>query len=172
MSLLQALKLPTPPAPGAKPSTAHGSAADKDAATGKGAEKATEKLLHASEAWRQTHGEVNGRIAALKTAVKDHCADAHPALVQEIEKGLVKLDQVLDNIDHRLADVLASAASEKDEAARKGELKSAKALLAEYIAYVKGETLIAHMDSNPFAVKTDLKALIVSGLNTAAKAIG
>lgn len=156
MGLLQALKLSPPPGlGGATPAPAK-----------------HEKLFQASETWRRTHGQANERIAALKAAVKSHCADAHPELRQEIEKGLVKLDEVLDTVDHRLADSLASAAHAADENARKAELKSAKAILTEYIAYVKSGQLVAHVDQNPFNVKTDLKGLLVAGLTTAAKAIG
>jgi NurA-like 5'-3' nuclease len=155
MSLLQALKLSPPASLGSPPAPAK-----------------NEKLAQASEAWRRTHGQANERIAALKAAVKSHCADAHPELRQEIEKGLVKLDEVLDTVDHRLADSLATAAHAADETARKAELKSAKAILTEYINYVKSEQLVAHVDQNPFNVKTDLKGLLVAGLTSAAKAIG
>ena len=155
MSLLQALQLSLPSTEGLQAATAR-----------------NEKLFQAAEAWRRTHGQANERIAALKAAVQSHCADAHPELRQEIEKGLGKLDEVLDTVDHRLADSLANAGMAGDDSARKAELKSAKAILAEYIAYVKGEPLVAHVDQNPFDVKTDLKALLVAGLTNAAKAIG
>jgi hypothetical protein len=155
MGLLQALKLTPPPGLGKAPAPAK-----------------HEKLFEASESWRRTHGQANERIAALKAAVKSHCADAHPELRQEIEKGLVKLDQVLDTVDHRLADSLATAAHAADEDTRKAELKAAKAILTEYINYVKSEQLVAHVDQNPFDVKTDLKGLLVAGLTNAAKAIG
>ena len=155
MSLLQALQL-SPPASLATPP----------------APAKNEKLVQASEAWRRTHGQANERIAALKAAVKSHCADAHPALLQEIEKGLVKLDEVLNTVDHRLADSMANAGKAVDDIAQKAELKSAKAILTEYISYVKSEPLVAHMDQNPFGVKTDLKTLLVAGLTNAAKAIG
>ncbi|MGZ5205490.1 MAG: hypothetical protein ACXWCU_11390 [Caldimonas sp.] len=154
MSLLQVLELSPPSSLGAP----------------QGAKNV--KLVQASEAWRRTHGQANERIAALKAAVTSHCADAHPELRQEIEKGLVKLDEVLDTVDHRLADSLASAAHAADDQARMAELKGAKAILTEYINYVKTEQLVAHVDENPFNVKTDLKALLVAGLTTAAKAIG
>ena len=155
MSLLQALQLSLPSTQGSPRAAAR-----------------NEKLLQASEAWRRTHGQANERIAALKEAVKSHCANAHPELRQEIEKGLVKLDEVLNTVDHRLADSLANAGKAVDDSAQKAELKSAKSILTEYINYVKGGPLVAHMDHNPFGVKTDLKALLVAGLTTAAKAIG
>lgn len=154
MSLLQALKLKAP-----------SNLATPPAAAG------NQKLFQAAEAWRKTHGQANERIGALKAAVTAHCADAHPELRQEVEKGLVKLDEVLDTVDHRLADSLAEAGKAADDKARKAELANAKAIFTEYIGYVKGE-LVTHIDQNPFGVKTDLKGLLVAGLTNAAKAIG
>jgi len=167
MSLLQVLKLPLPPTPGTQPATAKAAASGKTA----GAAPKNEKLLQAAEAWRQTHGQANERIGALKAAVKAHCADAPPALLQEIEKGLVRLDEVLDAVDHRLADSLATAGKAADDSARQAELRNAKAILTEYISYVTGGSLVAHIDQNPFGVKTGLQALLAAGLTKAAKVV-
>jgi len=163
MSLLRALGLPPLPQRGPGKSVA-------DAKTAAPAIK-TEKLTQAAEAWRQTHRQANERIMALKKSIQTHYADGHPELLQEIDKGLVKLDEVLNNVDHRLADSLANASKAADDGARKTELKNAKSLLTEYINYVKSEPLIAHMDENPFGVETNLKALLAGGLTDAAKAI-
>jgi hypothetical protein len=162
MSLLQILNL--------QPLPARGAAAPAPKAPGAAAK--IERLALAAASWRQTHRTADDRIEALKSAIKAHYAGAHPELLQEIETGVAKLDGVLDNVDHRLADVMASAGQAGDDAARKAELTSAKALLSEYIVYVKSEPLIAHMDSNPFGVKTSLRALLATGLTDAAKAIG
>ena len=167
--LLQKLNLPPLPAKGAAPAAAAGSAAANPAAA---AAPKNEKLSEASNDWRQTHQQANERIAALKVAVKAHYAKEHPEIVREVEKGLAKLDAVLNNIDHRLADSLAKAGKAKDDSARNAELKNAKAILTQYIGYVKGEPLVAHMDQNPFGVKTDLRALLAGGLTDAARAIG
>lgn len=167
MSLLRVLGLPPSPVPGAKPSPR------KNVAGGAAGPSAkTEKLSQAAEAWRQTHRQADERIVALKASIKSHYADGHPELLQGIERGLDKLDEVLDNVDHRLADSLANASNAKDDRAREAELKTAKSILTEYIGYMKSEPLVAHMDQNPFKVKTDLKALLIGGLTTAAKAIG
>jgi hypothetical protein len=168
MSLLRALGLPPPPAKGASASPP-GSAAQ---GTPAGAPQKSQRLAQAAETWRKTHALANERIAALKAAVTAHHADGHPALLAEIEKGLAQLDDVLDNVDHRLADSLAHASSTADDGAQAAELKNAKAILTEYLTYVQGERLIAHMDENPFGVKTGLKALLATGLTDAAKAIG
>src|SRR3954469_11852647 len=151
MSLLQALNLPAPPSLASKGAAiakgaAAGNAAAKIAAAGQPASTAKEgKLNEAAEAWRQTHGQADQRIAALKSAVKSHCADAPPPLLQEIEKGLAKLDAVLGTVDHRLADALASAAKAGDDAARDAELAKARAIVTEYANYVKGDSLVAHI---------------------------
>jgi hypothetical protein len=164
MSLLQALDLPPRPPPGA-------GKAGADAKTGAAAGK-PEKLSQAGEMWRGTHRQASERIAALKASIKSHYAGGHPELHKEIDKGLVKLDAILNNVDHRLADTLAKAGKATDEGARQAELKTAKALLMQYAGYVKAEPLIAHIDANPFGVKTDLKPLLAGGLTDAAKAVG
>jgi hypothetical protein len=178
MSLLQALKLPTPAslggstAPAASPATA---ATKPTTATMKPASPASPakagKLGDAAAAWRDTHRQADERIKALQAAVKAHCADSPAALRAEIEKGLARLDAVLDAVDHRLADALDKAGGAKDEAARQAELAMAKALCAEYIGFVRGDPLVAHIDQNPFGVKTGLAALLGAGLGAAAKAI-
>jgi hypothetical protein len=167
VSLLQTLKLPPVPTPGSSPATAKTAVAAQTAGTA----PKSDKLLQAAEAWRQTRGQANERITALKAAVKGHCADAPSPLLQEIEKGLAKLDEVLDTVDDRLADSLATAGKATDESILNAELRNAKALLAEYIKYVTGVPLVAHIDQNPFGVKTGLQALLSAGLSKAAKVV-
>ena len=167
MNLRQILKLPLLTANSAgqsQPGVALAGAARSDARQA--------KLSKAAEAWREVHRLADQRIAELKAAIVAHYASDQPGLVAEVEKGASKLDAILDNVDHSLADILADAAAAVGEAAMKVELQNAKARLAQYIGYVKGEPLVAHMDRNPFGVKTELKALLAAGLADAAKAIG
>jgi hypothetical protein len=159
MSLLKALHLPVPASLGGTPAAAVSAQKQKQLAAG-------------AESWRRTHARASEQIAALKAAVKSHCADGHPALLAQIDKGLAKLDGVMENVDHRLAESMASAGAADDHGTHQAELKGARALLTEYINYVKSEPLVAHIDDNPFGVKTGLKALLVTGLSDAAKAIG
>jgi hypothetical protein len=161
MSLLQALNLPKPAGVGSK-----GAPAAKPGAAANGSMHAD-----AAAAWREAHRQADERIKALQAAVKAHCADAPAALLQEIEKGLAKLDTVLETLDHRLAASLSKAGEAKDEAARKAELANAKTIWTEYLNYVKGDPLVAHIDQNPFGVKTGLVQLLGSGLDAAAKVI-
>jgi hypothetical protein len=138
-----------------------------------GASKAkAQKLSNAAETWRQTHQLADQRIALLKAAIKAHYADEHPELGVAVEQGLVKLDEVLDNVDHRLADSLTHASNASDDRVRDAELKNAKTILTEYIGYMKSDPLVAHLDENPWKVKTGLKAMLLDGLTAAARAIG
>jgi hypothetical protein len=169
MSLLQALNLPESPARTGRASAtgARGRPSPAPAAAAKQA-----RLSQAAAGWHAIHLQADERIEALKAAIKAHYAEAHPALLKEIERGVGKLDNVLDNVDQRLADLLLNASKAGSDAARAAELKDAKALLAQYIGYVKSEPLVAHIDRNPFGVKTDLRVLLVTALTDAAKAIG
>ena len=162
MSLLKALNLPPLPA----------LAASGRSAASKSALPKNDKLALAAADWRQTHQQASERIAALKAAARAHYGKEHPAVVQEIDKGLAKLDDVMNSVDRRLADSLASAGDAKDDRARQAELKNAKAILTQYIGYVKSEPLVAHIDNNPFGVKADLRTLLAAGLTEAARAIG
>jgi hypothetical protein len=85
---------------------------------------------------------------------------------------LQKLDRILGKLDRRLADSLANAAATREPAGRREALQESKAILAEYIRYVSSEPLIDHLDSNPFGVKTELKATLSSSLTKLARAIG
>jgi hypothetical protein len=153
LSLLKALKLPTPP----------GIAAAPDA---KASQKST-RLTQAAEGWRAVHREADKRIDALKAAIKAHYADAHPEVLKEVEMGAAKLDAVLDTVDHELADLMVSAAGSLAQT----ELQAVRALLTRHISYVASERLIAHMDDNPFGVSVGLKALLRNGLTEVARAI-
>jgi len=183
MGLLSALKLPTPPARAAaapaKPDTA--AAPSKAAASAKrsdsaaGAAAVFERQSHLNEAatdWRDTHAEASARIVQLHDAIKDHYADGHPGLLAEIDSMGAKLNAILDNVDHRLAEALDRAGKAEDKKDYEREAKAARKLVADYIASIKSEPLVAHMDQNPFGVKVGLKALLAGGLGKAAKAIG
>jgi hypothetical protein len=46
-----------------------------------------------------------------------------------------------------------------------------KAILFDYINYVKSEPLIAHIDSNPLGIQTNLKQVLADSLKHMAQAI-
>jgi len=129
-------------------------------------------LAKAPEVWSGTRDIVDTNIEALKKAVQAHYADEHPDLVKEIDTNMAKLDAIVDRLDTRLSDSLAKAAGARDEVARKAELKNAKTILADYIKYVKSEPMIAHIDANPFGVKTNLKKVLTDSLTHMAQSIG
>ena len=160
MGILQLLGLPTLPTHGAQ--SDRGKSIGNDGRTG--------RLARAAEDWRQTHVQADERIATLKESVKSHYASSHPKLCLAIEKSMVKLDDILNKVDQRLADSLSAASNATNEAARNAELKNAKTVLAGYIAYVKSQPLIDHLDRNPL-VKIELKRLLIGGLSNAAKDI-
>jgi len=168
MGLLQVLKLSESPGPGVQAAPAKDGAEGKTAVPGPKADK----LSQAAASWRRTHGQASERISALKASVKTHYGNEHPALLRQIEIGLAKLDGVLDKVGHHLADSLAHAGEADGDGARKAELDNARSILTEYIKCVKSEPLVAHIDQNPFGVKTDLRVLLAAGLTDAAKAIG
>ena len=78
----------------------------------------------------------------------------------------------MEKLDDKLAHSLAKAHAAKDPAARAAELKTSKVILADYIKYVKSETMIAHIDSNPFGVQTNLKKVLTDSLMHMAQSIG
>jgi hypothetical protein len=171
MGLLQVLNLPMPRALQA---AGRATVGPKSGADGRpvGGRSKSDRLAQAAENWRQAHQSADERIGALKSAIAAHYAGRHPALLEEIDRGVGRLDGVLANVDRRLADLLANASKAGSDAAREPALKSARMLLAQYIGYVKSEPLVAHMDQNPFGVKTDLRLLLAAALTDAAKAIG
>jgi hypothetical protein len=123
------------------------------------------ELVKAPSLWHSTRDTIDKTIDALKKAVKAHYATSHPDLIKEIDQGLDKLDVILDKLDSKLEDSLKKAATDK------AELKNSKAILVQYITYVKSEPLIAHIDSNPFGVQTNLKQTLTDSLTHMAQAI-
>jgi hypothetical protein len=129
-------------------------------------------LASAPQEWDGTREMLQRNINALKRAIQAQTADQGDKLVDEINGHLQKLDRILGKLDRRLADSLANAAATRDPAGRREALQESKAILAEYIRYVGSEPLIDHLDSNPFGVKTELKATLSSSLTKLARAIG
>ena len=129
-------------------------------------------LAKAPEAWHDARTGIETSINQLKAAIRNEFAKEAPALIADIEKNMSKLDAILDKLDRRLADSLDKARSAKDAAGRAAELRNSKNLLSDYIKYVKAEPMIAHIDSNPFGVKTNLKQTLTTSLTQMAQAIG
>lgn len=125
----------------------------------------------APQVWHQTRTVMSKQIDKLRSAIKTEYASEAPELNAEIEKGVAQMNRIMERLDHRLAEQIDKAHKAKDEAARKAELAKAKALLTEHIKYVQSEPLIAHIDSNPFGVETNLKKTLMASFTHMAKVI-
>ena len=128
-------------------------------------------IQQAPQVWKSTRALMTSSLEKLKGAIKAEYGNEAPALLAEVEKSMSKIDDVLAKLDHRLSDTLESAHKASDVAARNAEIKKAKELLKEHIAYIQTEPLIAHIDSNPFGVQTNLKALLTKSLTHVAKVV-
>jgi len=145
------------------------SAEDEESAAnepaGAAAKPPSPALAKAPELWQGTRKILDANINKLKEAIRNEFANASPAMIAGIEKTVSKLDVVLEKLDHRLADSLEKAHSTTDGAARQAALKNSQAILHEYLEYVNTEPLIAHIDTNPFGVQTNLKRVLADSLN-------
>ena len=128
-------------------------------------------LSEAPQVWQVTRSVMSKNIDQLRAAIKAEYANEAPELNSEIDKGVAQMNRIMEHLDHRLAEQLEKAHQAKDEAARRAELAKAKALLTEHIKYVQSEPLIAHIDSNPFGVQTNLKKTLLASFTHVAKVI-
>jgi hypothetical protein len=134
------------------------------------AKPASPALVKAPEVWQQTRRDIASNLGQLKAAVRKEFAEEGADLVAEIDGNMQKLDRILDTLDDKLEDALAKA--------RRGQSGGPQHRVATCQA-PRGEshqirevgTLIAHIDSNPFGVKTNLKQLLTERLTRVAQAI-
>lgn len=129
-------------------------------------------LAKAPQVWKGTRALLQTNIDALKKAIQAQIADEAGDLIDETNDQLQKLDRILVRLDKRLTNSLTNAMETQDPTYRNAALKESRTILAEYIRYVSSEPLIDHLDSNPFGVKTELKATLAKSLTQLAKAIG
>lgn len=130
------------------------------------------QLEKAPQVWKGTRQLLQDNIDTLKVAIQTQLADEGGDLVDEVNDQLQKLNRIMDKLDKRLTNSLTNALETNDAALRNEALQKSKAILAEYIQYVKSEPLIEHLDSNPFGVKMELKATLAKSLTALARAIG
>ena len=135
-------------------------------------EPAGSELSKAPAMWDDTREGLQASIDELRRAVTAQVAGESPDLVDEVTGNLAQLDRVLGKLDRRLSDALSAAGSARDPGQREASIRKSKAILAEYIRYVGSEPLIAHMDRNPFGVKTDMKVTLARSLRDLARALG
>ncbi len=128
-------------------------------------------LTKAPTVWKGTRHILDTNIKELKRAIRQEYSNEIPELLVEIDRNVAKVDVILQKLDDRLGHSLDRANAARDGTARAAELKNAKAILADYIRYVKEETLIGHIDKNPFGVDTKLRKVITDSLTNMAKSI-
>jgi peptidoglycan hydrolase-like protein with peptidoglycan-binding domain len=114
--------------------------------------------------WHSTREILKTNIEELKKGVLAVYGTEHDDLLKAIDASMAHLNKVVDKLDTRLADSLDAAYKAKDDQSRVAELKKAQGIMNEYLAYVKEEPLIDHMDDNPFGVKTSLKKVITDAI--------
>jgi len=128
-------------------------------------------LERAPQVWHGTRDILDHNINELKRAIRQEYANEHPTVLAEIDRGVQRVDVILEKLDVRLAQTLERAGATKDAAKRKAELANAKTILADYIAFVKNEPLIEHIDKNPFGVNAQVRKVITDSLKHMIKSI-
>jgi hypothetical protein len=128
-------------------------------------------LERAPLVWHGTRSILDHNIGQLKRAIRQEYANEHPELLAEIDRNVQRVDVILEKLDGRLAQSLERAGATTDPGKRKAELTSAKTILAEYIAFMKSEPLIEHIDNNPFGVDVQVKKIITDSLRHVIKSL-
>jgi peptidoglycan hydrolase-like protein with peptidoglycan-binding domain len=128
-------------------------------------------LARAPEVWHGTRDILDHNIKELKRAIRQEYANEHPSLLAEIDQNVQRVDVILAKLDTRLAQTLERAGATQDATKRKAEIANAKTILADYVAFVKSEPLIDHIDKNPFGVNAQVKKTITSSLTHMIKSI-
>ena len=123
------------------------------------------------ELWTSTRRAVKAKVDQLKASIRSTYAAEGEDLIAALEQTMKTLDRVFERLDTRLAAALERAASATG-ADRETAIKSAKALLAEQVQYVKTEPMIAHIDANPFGIVTNLQATLTKSLRHVVQALG
>jgi len=128
-------------------------------------------LERAPQVWQGTRDILDHNINELKRAIRQEYANEHPTILAEIDQNVQRVDVILEKLDVRLSQTLERAGATTDAAKRKAELASAKTILADYIAFVKSEPLIEHVDKNPFGVNAQVRKTITDSLTHMIKSI-
>ena len=128
-------------------------------------------LGRAPQIWHGTRNILDHNINELKRAIRQEYASEHPTLLAEIDQNVQRVDVILEKLDTRLAHTLERAGATKKADERKTEIQNAKAILADYVAFVKSEPLIEHIDKNPFGVNAQVRKTITDSLTHMIKSI-
>jgi len=128
-------------------------------------------LGRAPQVWHGTRNILDHNINELKRAIRQEYSSEHPALLAEIDQNVQRVDVILEKLDTRLSQTLERAGTAQSPAQRKAEIDAAKKILADYVAFVKNETLIDHIDKNPFGVNAQVRKTITDSLTHMVKSI-
>ncbi|MEO8310265.1 MAG: peptidoglycan-binding protein [Caldimonas sp.] len=128
-------------------------------------------LGRAPQIWKGTRDILDHNIEELKRAIRQEYSSEHPALLAEIDQNVQRVDVILQKLDTRLSQTLERAGAAKSPAQRQAEIAAAKTILADYVAFVKTEPLIDHIDKNPFGVNAQVRKTINSSLTHMIKSI-
>src|SRR5437588_1439880 len=90
-------------------------------------------LAKAPEVWHGTRKILDTNIRQLQKAILQEYGSEHPKLLSRIEKGMSKLDSILDKLDTKLADSLAKANAARDDGERKAELQKSTGIHVDYL---------------------------------------
>src|SRR6185369_17427870 len=85
-------------------------------------------LQRAPQVWHGTRDIVDRRIQTLKQAIRAEYVQGEPDLVTEIDQKLSRLDEVLERLDHRLADALAGAHAATNPNSQAAQLRNARTI--------------------------------------------
>lgn len=124
----------------------------------------------APRVWRGTHALLAQRIELLKSSVRRHYGANGAGMLQAIDQQLAQLDAVTDTLDRSLADALDAVAAAPADRRREATAKAARQA-ADYIAWVKKDPLVRHIDGNPFGVPTQIEQLVSKSLGEIAQSL-
>ena len=124
--------------------------------------------------WDATRKKMQADLKALEQSIRETCRrwnddpDGDDEIdLGELEGGLKKLPALLEALDTRLIDKLDEALNAADADARQARHQEAKAIVAEYLAFVNGDRLLARIDDNGF-LPSKVRANVQTALTTLA----
>jgi len=129
-------------------------------------------LQSAPKLWLDTIATMETDCGKLKDAIRKDFADQPPQVVAEIEKNLSRIDQVCGRFDKSLADLLQTAASAPDQAARNAAMTKVRTAVAAQVKWAATDPVVALLDDNPWEIPTGIKqkfAAVLGQVNEASR---
>jgi hypothetical protein len=111
----------------------------------------TQTRLVWDAARKRIQAELNALVKSIHDTVKklNENADAEEEVdPAELQKGIGKLQMILEKLDERLIDRLDEALNAADPKIRQAKHQEAKGIVSEYLAYVSSDPLMAIIDDN------------------------